>query len=62
MANVDTARRLRRADTIISLEANREMNMVGGRLSDCARSAVRDHRAGILTPESFRKVREHDHR
>lgn len=52
----------READTIISLETNREMNMVGGRPSDCARSAVRSHQLGDLTPESFRKMREHDHR
>jgi hypothetical protein len=50
------------ADTIISLDANREMNMVPGtRPSSAARSAVRAHRLGDLTPESFRKAREHDY-
>lgn len=30
---------------VMTLLTNREMNMVGGRPSDCARSAARDHRA-----------------
>ena len=62
-AYVDTLPLLEQAqaDTIISLEATREMNMVGGRPSDCARSAVRDHQAGILTLESFKRARQYDH-
>lgn len=50
------------ADSIISLETFAEMNSVGGRPSDCARSAVADHRSGRLTAESFRKAREDDPR